>query len=189
MSGQIILISGPVRSGKSSFAEQTAAKLACGGCVAYIATSQAFDEEMKDRILRHQRQRPSHWQTYEAPFEPWKAMQEAYAKGQRIFLLDCLTMLVTNWLNRALPDPDQVQLIPDKEQAEIEQVITNITQTVMSMEDATLIVVTNEVGWGIVPDYALGRLYRDLAGRTNQLLAKQAREVWLIVMGLPLQLK
>jgi len=189
VAGQIILVSGPVRSGKSTFAEKTAAGLAKEKPVAYIATSMAFDEEMKDRIRRHQAQRPAYWQTFEAPYEPWLAIEEAYAKGYRVFLLDCLTMLLTNWIVKILPDPDQQQLIANKEQKTIEEVVEKTAQAVLNLEDATLIVVTNEVGWGLVPDYPLGRFYRDVAGRANQMLAAVAQQVWLVVMGIPMQLK
>lgn len=189
MAGQLILISGPVRSGKSTYAEKLAGQLAGTASVAYIATAQAFDEEMAVRIQKHQAQRPGHWQTFEAPLDPCQAIEAGYAAGQRIFLLDCLTMLVSNWLYKLNPTPENDQLIGFDEQAKIEQVVQKLGKTILNLEDATLIVVTNEVGWGLVPDYPLGRLYRDLAGRTNRILAEMAAQVWLIVMGLPLQLK
>jgi adenosylcobinamide kinase/adenosylcobinamide-phosphate guanylyltransferase len=194
LAGRIILISGPVRSGKSDYAENMAARLSSEQAeghqtVAYIATAQPFDSEMEERIKLHQSRRPSTWQTYEAPFEPWEAIRSGYEDGHRVFLLDCLTMLSTNWLCRQFPDPDTYQLIAEKEQQEILDMLDRLTQAVAERDDLILIIVTNEVGWGLVPDYALGRLYRDLSGRCNRQMAAAASQAWLVVMGLPLQLK
>lgn len=194
MAGQIILISGPVRSGKSDYAEKMAAQLAgiqAPGhqTVAYIATAQAFDKEMADRIEKHQARRPADWKTFESPFEPWDVVISGYEAGHRVFLLDCLTMLVTNWLCRQIPDPDQEQILAENEQQEVLDMLEKLCKTVSEKDDITLILVTNEVGWGLVPDYPLGRLYRDLSGRCNRQIAQAASKVWLVVMGLPLQLK
>lgn len=194
MPGRIILISGPVRSGKSDYAENMAARLASEQAashktVAYIATAQPFDSEMEERIKLHRTRRPADWQTYETPFEPWEAIQSGYEDGHRVFLLDCLTMLATNWLCRQFPDPDTYQMIAEKEQQEVLDMLDRLTRAVAERDDLILIIVTNEVGWGLVPDYALGRLYRDLSGRCNRQMAAASSQAWLVVMGLPLQLK
>ncbi len=194
MAGRIILISGPVRSGKSDYAETMAAALAAEQdtrhqTVAYIATAQPFDSEMEERIKLHRARRPDAWQTYEAPFEPWEAIQSGYEAGHRVFLLDCLTMLVTNWLCRQFPDPDTYQMIGEKEQQEVLDMLGRLHRAAAERDDLTLIIVTNEVGWGLVPEYPLGRLYRDLSGRSNRYMAEAAAQAWLVVMGLPLQLK
>lgn len=194
MPGRIILISGPVRSGKSDYAENMAARLASEQAashqtVAYIATAQPFDSEMEERIKLHRTRRPAAWKTYETPFEPWEAIRSGYEDGHRVFLLDCLTMLATNWLCRQFPDPDTYQMIAEKEQQDVLDMLDRLTRAVAERDDLILIIVTNEVGWGLVPDYALGRLYRDLSGRCNRQMAAAASQAWLVVMGLPLQLK
>lgn len=193
---EVIVISGPVRSGKSTFAEKKASEIAAledgeglGGGVAYIATAQAFDKEMKARIELHQQQRPKEWETFEAPFNPAGAIKEAYAKGYRVFLLDCLTMYISNWLYRLMPEPDPQQIVAPEIQETIEREVEGLLKSLEELPEGQCIIVTNEVGWGLVPDYPLGRFYRDLCGRCNRILAQGATQVDLIVMGLPLRLK
>lgn len=193
---ELIVISGPVRSGKSTFAETLASDIALAQesktfdrRVAYIATAQAFDMEMKSRIKLHQQQRPQSWETFEAPFDPASAIKTAYMKGYRVFLLDCLTMFVSNWLYRLMPEPDPRQIVAPDIQETIEKEVKGLIQSLAELSEGHCIIVTNEVGWGLVPDYPLGRFYRDLCGRCNRILADGATRVDLIVMGLPLRLK
>ncbi len=202
MTSRILLVSGPVRSGKSDYAEELTkaaseeAAVGAGGTnvspeglVAYLATAEAGDQEMADRIAAHQARRPQAWLTKEAPFRPAEAIQEAYAAGRRVMLLDCLTMLVSNWLCRLLPEEEQEQLLEQDYFSAIAQPVEEIFALIRSLQDVTLVIVTDETGWGLVPDNALGRLYRDLAGRINRQAAAAADQVWLVVMGLPQQLK
>lgn len=199
MTSRIVLVSGPVRSGKSDYAEEltkAASEKAAAATgvspeelVAYVATAEAGDQEMASRIAAHQARRPQAWLTKEAPFHPAAAIQEAYAAGRRVLLLDCLTMLVSNWLCRLLPEEEQEQLLEQDYFSAMAQPVEEMFALIRSLEDVTLVMVTDEVGWGLVPDNALGRLYRDLAGRINRQAAAAADQAWLVVMGLPQQLK
>ena len=184
--GRIILVTGGARSGKSSFAEQLAAEL--GGRIAYIATARALDAEMADRIARHRQQRPVAWPTFEAPLSV-AAVVAAEAGRCDGFLLDCLTVLITNRILAREQDWDNppVARLQEAEAdvlAEIEALIVAATD-----QPSTLIVVTNEVGFGIVPVSPLARFFRDCAGRANQRMAAVADEVHLVVCGIPLRLK
>ena len=183
--GRIILVTGGARSGKSRFAEQLAADL--GGRIAYIATARALDAEMADRIARHRQQRPAAWPTFEAPLS---AANVVAAEGGRCdgFLLDCLTVLITNRILAREADWDNP---PMHRLAEIEaDVLVEIEALIAAAGQAVpLIAVTNEVGCGIVPLSPLARFFRDCAGRANQRMAAAADEVHLVVSGLPLRLK
>lgn len=174
-----ILVTGGARSGKSSFAERLTLSLAGQAC--YVATGQAFDEEMKARIALHRQQREesgSQWETLEEPLD-LPALLERLSGGKAV-LVDCLTL----WLSNALL---AVEGQADR-QERVEQEIARLEQSVTSFQ-GTLVLVTNEVGDGIVPEYALGRLYRDLAGRMNALLARQCQQVFLVTAGIPVELK
>ena len=184
--GRIILVTGGARSGKSRFAEQLAADL--GGRIAYIATARALDAEMADRIARHRQQRPAAWPTFEAPLS---AAAVVAAEGGRCdgFLLDCLTVLITNRILAREADWDNP---PMHRLAEIEaDVLVEIEALIAAAagQPAPLIAVTNEVGCGIVPLSPLARFFRDCAGRANQRMAAAADEVHLVVSGIPLCIK
>ena len=171
---QLVLFTGGARSGKSWRAEQYASQQAKH--VVYIATAQAGDAEMQHRIGLHQAQRPSHWQTLEAPLAVSQTL--AQLPNGSVVLLDCLTLLVSNLLlaNEILPEPIV--------QAEIQAILA--AQQARALH---LIIVTNEVGMGIVPAYALGRVYRDLIGRANQQIAAAANAVYLVVAGIPIEIR
>jgi adenosylcobinamide kinase / adenosylcobinamide-phosphate guanylyltransferase len=171
---KIVLFTGGARSGKSTRAEQYVARLHAP--VVYVATAQAGDDEMRARIARHQGRRPADWYTLEAPTAV-AATLAILGRGS-IVLLDCLSLLVSNLLlaHEANPEPAIEQ--------EIGQLLTTVRE-----RDQTLIAVTNEVGMGIVPAYPLGRVYRDLLGWTNQRVARSADEVYLVVCGIPVELK
>jgi adenosylcobinamide kinase / adenosylcobinamide-phosphate guanylyltransferase len=177
--GKLTLILGGARGGKSSLAQKMAAR--SNQPVLYIATAQALDAEMESRIDAHRRERPPGWTTLELPGGVAQALSGgSYQAG--VILLDCLTLLVTNVMLAAAGDLDE----PDESQAEasiqaeIDQLLARI-QT----DQADWIVVSNEVGMGLVPPYPVGRLYRDLLGRANQRLAAAASEVYLMVAGIP----
>lgn len=185
---QLILILGGARSGKSTFAERLAAR--SGRSVAYIATATASDDDMRDRILRHQAARPTAWQTIEEPLE----LDDAVLRGALVadvILLDCMTLWVGNWLmSQGETDYDDPALITGRHYEGAMARIDALLAAFASLEaNKTLIVVSNEVGLGIVPSYALGRLYRDLLGLVNQRLAAAAARVYLMVAGLGVDIK
>ncbi len=187
--GKIILVTGGARSGKSGFAEKYAEKL--GENIAYIATSQIFDEEMRYRVDLHRNRRPLGWMTFEAPFEAEKTIEEA-GKYCDLILFDCLTIYISNLLCKNF-DEKNASEISSYEQSRRDYAIlkVEIEKLINSAVNfhGTVIFVTNEVGAGIVPETALGREYRDLAGLANQLVAGAADEVWLSVSGIPIELK
>jgi adenosylcobinamide kinase / adenosylcobinamide-phosphate guanylyltransferase len=182
--GKLILVGGGVRSGKSGFAVERA--LRAGSSRAFVATATAFDEEMKERIARHQEDRRALFTTIEAPTD----LRAAAASMPRydVVLLDCLTLYVSNLL-LVVPDVDALTMVAihQLELACLHDVQTGIDALRSRAE--TVIVVTNEVGQGIVPVSRLGRLFRDIAGRINQSVAQSASEVWFCAFGLPLRLK
>lgn len=180
MSGKIVLVTGGARSGKSAFAEKYVAAL--GVPVAYIATAETLDAEMEARVALHRARRPASWQTYEAPRAAHEALAKA-AAGARAVLFDCLTVYVSN----LLIDP-AAPATPEERHSRITGEIANLAAAARAAA-ATVVFVTNEVGAGIVPDNALAREYRDLAGLANQQIAAVADEVYLVVCGIPVNIK
>ncbi|HEI8856627.1 TPA: bifunctional adenosylcobinamide kinase/adenosylcobinamide-phosphate guanylyltransferase [Citrobacter koseri] len=180
----MILVTGGARSGKSRHAETL---IADSPQVLYIATSQIFDEEMAARIQHHRDGRPPHWRTAEcwrhldALITPDNAPEEA-------ILLECITTMVTNLLFAMGGDTD-----PDNwDYAAMEQAIEGEIRTLIDACQrcpAQVVLVTNEVGMGIVPENRLARHFRDIAGRVNQRLAAAADEVWLVVSGIGVKIK
>ena len=178
--GKIILVTGGARSGKSSFAEKLAEKIGKGRA-AYIATAQIFDDEMKFRVELHRARRGDSWQTYEAPFAAEEKILEAAKKFDAI-LFDCVTIYLSNFLCSANLD-DEKKLYDN-----LCELVGKLTDAAKN-SDATVIFVTNEVGAGIVPENKLARIFRDLAGLANQMLAANAEQVFLTVAGLPVDVK
>ena len=178
--GSLILILGGARSGKSTFAQQWAQEKG-GERVLFVATAQAGDEEMRQRIKKHQQERPSGWDTLEASHSVGRSIMD-YPVQAEVVLVDCLTLLVSN-LIVAAPDPFASQ-VEEHVMQEIEDLITCAEQF-----PGTMIVVSNEVGLGLVPAYPLGRAYRDLLGRANQVLAQKANQVQFLVAGIPMMIK
>jgi adenosylcobinamide kinase/adenosylcobinamide-phosphate guanylyltransferase len=175
-----ILIIGGARSGKSRFALELALKL--GGPVFFVATAVASDEEMRQRIEEHQRARPSAWRTLEVTTHVGSQICQQIG-GAQVVIVDCITLLVNNILSQYSPQTG-ISVIEQTVTSEINELVECINHT-----DASFIIVTNEVGTGLVPANRVGRLYRDLLGRANQLLAQQIDEVYLMVAGLPVQIK
>lgn len=177
--GDLILITGGIRSGKSRFAEGLAAGLG-GDRVVYVATAEAGDDEMRARIAAHRADRPETWTTLEAPLDVAAAIGEAEARSDapRVILVDCLTMLVSNLL---LADEVEAQARVRRQAIAIREAARRAT--------ADVLIVTNEVGWGVVPATTLGRRYRDLLGMANQELAAAASKVYLLVAGIPIECK
>jgi len=179
--GQLVLVLGGVRSGKSAYAQELAQQIG-GQQVLFVATAEAGDAEMARRIAAHRQSRPAPWRTLEACRDvgPAIATQVGDAK---VVVVDCLTLLVSNVI-LSLGDTPESRAAENAVQAEI-QALVQACQAC----PARCIVVSNEVGLGLVPDYPLGRLYRDLLGQTNQVLAAHAQAVYLMVAGLPIELK
>ncbi len=183
--GKLILVTGGARSGKSDFAERYACE--SRKQVIYLATAGIKDLEMQIRVETHRRHRPPHFRLVEEPLYPEHVLEDGTAGT--FILLDCLTMLLSNHLLQRLKgetDPS-----PQK-QAEISTAVLDYLAGLagkMQSCPADVLVVTNEVGSGIVPEHSLGRLFRDLAGKANQLVAAQADEVWFTVCGLARRFK
>lgn len=183
--GKIILILGGARSGKSSFAEKVATKLGKEN-VTYLATAQALDDEMKERIVHHQSRRSDSWDTIEEPLNIGKALEKI--DNKKTVLIDCITLLVTNMLLE-FDNTNQDKGLKDdyKKEKHIIEEIKNI-KDIAKKKELNLILVSNIVGLGLVPEYKLGRLFRDISGRVNQYLAKEADKVILTVAGIPVEL-
>jgi adenosylcobinamide kinase/adenosylcobinamide-phosphate guanylyltransferase len=177
---KLILILGGARSGKSTTAERMARDIG-GDHVLYVATAEAWDDEMRARITEHQRARPPNWHTLEAPLNVAARLREVEIPS--LVLLDCITLLASNALLTLPEDCDQ-ETANNVVMGEIEALLALFQAGI-----ATWIVVTNEVGLGVVPPYRLGRLFRDALGLANQRLAQAADEVILMVAGLPWRLK
>lgn len=169
---KVILILGGARSGKSSFALTLAKRYKK---VAFIATGQGLDQEMRQRIKLHKETRPKHWETFEEPRELVKLLGKMNNNIDCI-VIDCLTLLVSNLI---LAGNNQKQII-DKVQELL---------LILNKKKVRIILVANEVGLGLVPVNKLGREFRDIAGRVNQLVAKCASGVFFTVSGIPLKIK
>jgi adenosylcobinamide kinase/adenosylcobinamide-phosphate guanylyltransferase len=181
MSKQLIFIMGGARSGKSAYAQRLAAELG-GASVIYVATAEAGDEEMHARIESHRADRPAGWCTVEAP--RLAGLDLAAASGDsRVLLLDCVTLLVSNAVIAA-GDEASSAAVEAAAEREIDALLT-----AYDAGEATWIVISNEVGMGLVPPYPLGRVYRDALGRANQQIAAAADRVLLLVAGIPWELK
>lgn len=176
MTKELILILGGARSGKSALAERLARQRER---VLFVATAEALDVDMERRIAAHRSQRPSAWRTLEEPLDLSSAIQEV-ADDYEICLLDCLTLWVSNLLLKMEDYPNVEREIL----AEVKRLLE-----VYEESSATWIVVSNEVGLGIVPPTPLGRQYRDILGRANQAVAARADRVYLTVAGLMMDLK
>ncbi len=184
--GKIILVTGGARSGKSSYAESI---LKDNDNVIYIATAIAFDDEMKDRIKKHQNMRNKKWETVDA-YRNLKEVIAAKSKNRDALFFDCVTIMVSNLM---IIDRDvNWDIISQEKLNEIEgEVLREIDALMEAMKAfrGTSVLVTNELGMGIVPEYPLSRYYRDIAGRVNQRIAAAADEVTLVVSGIPLKIK
>jgi adenosyl cobinamide kinase/adenosyl cobinamide phosphate guanylyltransferase len=170
---KFIMITGGARSGKSYFSEETAMKL--GNNYVYIATMQAFDSEMKERIKKHRARRGKQWRTFEEPLNVAALLRKEDKKG-RVFLIDCLTLFISN------------NLLEGRREEAIKGKVEELAELCSACK-ASVVIVTNEVGMGIVPDNKLGREFRDIQGKANQIIAAAADEAYFMVSGLPIKLK
>ncbi len=174
------LITGGARSGKSRLAQEMALK--SGGPVLFVATAEAGDEDMKERIERHRRNRPSNWTTLEVTTHLGRHITQNIGKARTV-IIDCVTLLVSNVFQENQSTADAA-LLEKAVVAEIEGLIKCIKRS-----DARFIIVTNEVGLGIVPADRVSRLYRDFLGMANRLLAENADEVIFMAAGIPVNIK
>ena len=172
MANPIILVTGGARSGKSKYGEQRV--MATGPRRLYVATAEAGDEEMVRRIARHKKQRGGQWTTIEEPVELTEVLL-AWRGRVDGALVDCLTLWLSNLLLR-------------RDGKQVEEKVEQLAATLPRL-DFSVLLVANEVSWGIVPDNPLARQFRDLAGWANQLIAAVATEVILMVAGIPLTIK
>ena len=184
MKSTIILCSGGARSGKSEFAEQLA--LSLKGRKAYVATGQAFDDEMKDRIKKHQLRRGKEWITFEIPLhlhENWEQIKNV----SDVILIDCLTMFTSNHVFA------HGDINTQEDANRIESIILKrlrlLLQEINNSNDKTVIFVTNEIGLGIVPENKLARYFRDITGRVNREVASAANKMYLTISGVTIELK
>lgn len=176
---EIILVVGGTRSGKSDYALTRAESIDGRRC--FIATCTALDREMQERIARHRAARdPQRWTTVEEPLQLGQAITAHV--GHDVYLIDCLTLWISNFLHE-LSD-----LVEDGAEAYFDQLTGDLLDT-LSAINGTVLLVSGEVGMGIVPENRLARLYRDLVGRCNRVVADRADEVILVSCGLPLSLK
>ncbi len=184
LSKRCVLIIGGAGSGKSHFAQELALKL--GEPVLFVATAVAGDEEMRQRIEEHKRTRPAAWNTIEVTTQVGSQIRQKIS-GAKVVIVDCITLLVNNILGQhsdQTSEQSDAPLIEKRLIAEVGELIECINRV-----DASFIIVTNEVGLGLVPANRVGRLYRDLLAKANQMLAQAADEVYLMVAGLPVQIK
>lgn len=179
--GELLFVTGGARSGKSRFAERLAER--SGRPVTYLATMEALDDEVRARIARHRAERPAAWTTIEAPLAVVDAVRAAAT--DHCVLLDCLSLWVSNRL-LAIGEGADADAIAGLDRALQDEV--DALHALVQVRAGNLIVVTNEVGSGIVPEHALGRSYRDLLGRVNQRASAHATRAWLLVSGRPLPL-
>ena len=175
MSPRTLLVLGGVRAGKSAFAVTRAR--AIGGRVVFVATAEAGDAEMAARIARHRAERPRTWRTVEVPVALPSALVALQSEAD-VLLVDCLNLWVANLLEK------RPELSDQDLQAEAAELAAVVTQP-----GPALILVSNEVGWGVHPETELGRRFRDALGLVNQAVARAAEEVVLMVAGCPVAVK
>lgn len=184
----ITLVTGGARSGKSDYAETLTKELA-GDHAIYLATAAICDDEMAERVKLHQARRPAAWKTIER-YQDFDSQEFADSiQGRKAMLLDCVGFLLNNLMYDRIRDREDYT---HQDMEEVEALVERELQSLIHATKAAgvnLIVVTNEVGMGIVPADRMTRYYRDILGRANRLVAKEADAVYLLVAGIPLQIK
>ena len=183
---KLILVTGGARSGKSHYAESLCR--AQNNKTAYIATSIPFDEELKARVAKHRDMRPSEWETFEVYENVYKVIPEI-AKVYQTVILDCVTLMVNNLMFKENMDYESLST------QEIDRLEASIKEQFIKLMDAVrktelyVVIVTNEIGLSPVAANKLTRIYTDIIGRINQLLAKNSDEVYFVVSGIPMKIK
>ena len=170
----IVFVTGGARSGKSDFVQELAEKL--DGKRLFLATAEALDDEMKERIRKHKEKRGDRWDTLEEPLDLGNAIRSV-SKSYRTILIDCITVWLSNLLME-YKDEDEI----------ISEIMDDFFSAMDDFEE-TIIVVSNEVGLGIVPDNELARIYRDKLGFLNQRMANRADHVHILFSGIPVKIK
>jgi adenosylcobinamide kinase/adenosylcobinamide-phosphate guanylyltransferase len=174
--GQLLLVIGGASSGKSAAALDLASRvLARGTARAFVATSEPLDQEMAERIQRHRALRGASWQTHEVPSDLVEWMQK-HGHDYQSIVIDCLTLWLSNLLGRGMAD------------AGILERVSLLLQTIRATRER-VVLVTNELGLGLVPMEASARRFRELAGQVNQRVAAEADEVYFVVSGVPTRIK
>jgi len=174
-SGKIIFITGGAKSGKSSFALKKAS--AIPGGKAFIATAEALDKEMRERIEQHKKQRGKDWDTYEEPLNIG-GLVRIIGNKYNVIVLDCLTLWLSNLMHAGLKIDDAV--------SEFKNALGDFGE---KGQTSAIYIVSNEVGMGIVPENEMARRFRDAAGILNQTIAEVADDVYMLVSGIPLKIK
>jgi adenosylcobinamide kinase / adenosylcobinamide-phosphate guanylyltransferase len=182
----LTFITGAVRSGKSMFAEQLAA--ASAGSVFYLATMQILEEDPEQlrRLEVHRRRRPPHWQTIDSPFAAHEVVSKLPA-GKSFVIFDCLSLYITNMLIADTGGGENAD--PYSKEEEVLRCVESLLDSMRARSQIEFVIVSNEVGWGVVPETILGRAFRDFLGLSNQMVAAQAQRVFLCCSGLQLKLK
>lgn len=186
----LIVITGGARSGKSLFAEQLA--IASGLPVSYLATMPhiADDPELSFKVEQHQKRRPAEWSTIESELEVHVKL-EGLPQGPGFCVIDCLSLYVSNIMLEVLSDaeePVKPTTLRELDQR-VSEAISSLSAAISLRRDWTFVIVTNEVGWTVVPDNKMARIYKDLLGNANQTLATTASTVYLACVGLRIKLK
>lgn len=183
--GRIVFVTGGARSGKSTFAEKYAKEKTDN--VTYIATAIAFDKSMQHRIDKHKEQRPDDWGLIEKYKEFDKlSLSEGYGECE-LLLVDCMTILISNHMIYSGIDFDEC-LPSEVDDLEV-KIKSDISNLLKHSSDKDIIIVTNEIGMGIVPPYKMGAYFRDIAGRMNQFVASIADDVYFVVSGIEMKIK
>ena len=195
---KLIYVTGGAKSGKSKFAEDLLLSLNSGKEKnIYLATSQVFDEEMEMKVLIHKERRQDKWETIESYKDFYESLKSAFveekSQGERVFknnmLVDCLTNMVSNIIFEDLtiewekPTKKQLQSSDRRVEKEVLSLIENLEKF------NYVVIVSNELGMGIVPATPLGRYFREIAGKMNQLIAEKSDEVYFVVSGIPMKIK
>lgn len=193
----LIFVTGGAKSGKSKFAEEMLLKLNNGKQKnVYLATSLVFDEEMKEKVRLHKKRRKDEWFTVETYKNFENELSNFFENNDKIknnMLVDCLTNMITNIIfeNQNI-DWDNfekklyIQTL-EKLNKDVEHSVIELLNVADQFENA--IIVSNELGMGLVPSYPLGRYFREIAGKMNQIVAEKADEVYLVVSGIPMKIK
>lgn len=186
----MILVTGGTRSGKSEFAEQLVMRR--GERYLYMATAKITDEEMARRVEKHQKRRSSRWTTHEGYHELWRVLEEE-GKNYDGILLDSVSSMLTNLLFDLIGEVDWDTFdFADVDFKAAEQEIIPVFEKIAAAAEQRklpLVVVTDEIGLGVIPDTYLGRAFRDMMGLANQKLAAAADEVYFVISGIPVKIK
>ncbi len=183
----VTLVVGGARSGKSTFAENKAKEY--GGNITYLATSVITDESMADRVKKHRAQRPQEWKTIERYKNFSQLQNDIDFVNSDTIMIDCITTLITNFMINSGIDFDNCKVVEvNNLESKIKEEVLNLISLCRNL-NKKLIIVSNEVGLGVVPAYYMGNFFRDISGRINSSIAIEADNVYFTVSGIPMKLK